>query len=146
MRVVVTGASGNVGAGVLRALKEQMPDAEVIGICRRPPTTGEQYERVRWHAVDLSSPTAAAELEPAMRDADVVIHLALAIQPVRDTDYLYRANVVGTQSLLSAMNAAGIRQLVYASSLGIYAPGRGSPSRRTGPTPASPPRRTADTR
>jgi nucleoside-diphosphate-sugar epimerase len=127
MRVVVTGASGNVGAGVLRALREQMPDAEVVGICRRPPTTGEKYERVQWHAVDLSSPTAAAELEPAMRGADVVIHLALAIQPVRDTDYLYRANVLGTQALLTAMSAAGIRQLVYASSLGIYAPGMGEP-------------------
>ncbi|MDO3634229.1 NAD-dependent epimerase/dehydratase family protein [Mycolicibacterium arseniciresistens] len=127
MRVVVTGASGNVGAGVLRALAAQMPDAEVVGICRRPPTTGEKYERVQWHAVDLSSPTAAAELEPALRRADVVIHLALAIQPVRDTDYLYRANVLGTQALLSAMTAAGIRQLVYASSLGIYAPGRGEP-------------------
>ena len=145
MRVVVTGASGNVGAGVLRALAAQMPDAEVVGICRRPPTTGEKYERVQWHAVDLSSPTAAAELEPAMRDADVVVHLALAIQPVRDADYLYRANVIGTQSLLSAMNAAG-------SATGVrLQPGHlrarpGSPSRRTGRTPASPPRRTAVTR
>ncbi|MGA5463709.1 NAD-dependent epimerase/dehydratase family protein [Mycobacterium sp. NPDC050041] len=127
MRVVVTGASGNVGAGVLRALHERLPDAQVVGVCRRPPTTGEKYERVRWHAVDLASPTAATDLEPAMRDADVVIHLALAIQPLRDTDYLYRANVIGTQSLLSAMTAAGVRQLVYASSLGIYAPGRGEP-------------------
>ncbi|MEV3900985.1 NAD-dependent epimerase/dehydratase family protein [Mycobacterium sp. NPDC050551] len=127
MRVVVTGASGNVGAGVLRALHERLPDAQVVGVCRRPPTTGEKYERVRWHAVDLASPDAAADLEPAMRDADVVVHLALAIQPVRDTDYLYRANVIGTQSLLSAMTAAGVRQLVYASSLGIYAPGRGEP-------------------
>ncbi|GLP82741.1 NAD-dependent epimerase/dehydratase family protein [Mycobacterium antarcticum] len=126
-RVVVTGASGNVGAGVLRALARELPNAEVIGVCRRPPTTGQVYERVGWHAVDLSAPTATADLEPAMRGADVVIHLALAVHPVRDEEYLYRANVVGSQAVFDAMADAGIRQLVYASSLGIYAPGSTAP-------------------
>jgi UDP-glucose 4-epimerase len=126
-RVVVTGASGNVGAGVLRALAKQVPTAEVVGVCRRPPAQGEMYERVQWHAVDLSSPTAAAQLEPAMRGADVVIHLALSVRPVRDADYLYRANVLGTQAVLAAMATAGIQQLIYASSLGIYAGGATAP-------------------
>lgn len=126
-RVVVTGASGNVGAGVLRALALHLPDAEVVGVCRRPPTVGRIYERVCWHSVDLSSRDAAAQLAPAMRRADVVIHLALAVQPVRDEDYLYRANVLGTRAVLKAMTTAGVRQLVYASSLGIYAPGATAP-------------------
>lgn len=130
-RIVVTGASGNVGAGVLRALARHVPDAEVIGVCRRPPTTGKIYERVQWHAVDLSLPSATTQLESAMRDADVVIHLALAVQPVRDEDYLYRANVVGTQAVLAAMSNAGVQQLVYASSLGIYAPGSTAPVSET---------------
>ena len=126
-RIVVTGASGNVGAGVLRALARHLPEAQVIGICRRPPTTGALYEHVQWHAVDLSSSTAASELAPAMRGADVVIHLALAVQPARDAEYLYRANVLGSEAVLRAMDAAGITQLVYASSLGIYAPGAHDP-------------------
>lgn len=126
-RVVVTGASGNVGTGVLRALSRQLPDTEVIGVCRRPPSAGDVYERVHWHAVDLSSPDAADRLAPAMANADVVVHLALAVQPVRDDDYLYRANVLGTQAVLTAMTTAGITQLVYASSLGIYAPGATAP-------------------
>ena len=103
--VVVTGASGNVGAGVLRALTRHLPNAEIVGICRRPPSTGGIYDGVCWHAVDLASPSASADLEQAMRGADVVIHLALAVQPVRDTNYLYRANVLGTQAVLRAMNA-----------------------------------------
>jgi nucleoside-diphosphate-sugar epimerase len=121
--IVVTGASGNVGAGVLRALARCVPDAQVIGVCRRPPTEGTIYERVRWHAVDLSAPDAATQLAPAMRGADVVIHLALAVQPVRDEPQLYRANVRGSRAVLEAMTAAGVGQLVYASSLGIYASG-----------------------
>jgi UDP-glucose 4-epimerase len=126
-RIVVTGASGNVGSGVLRALARQMPDAEVVGVCRRPPTRGPVYERVRWHAVDLSSPSAATDVAPAVKDADIVVHLGLAVQPVRDEDYLYRANVLGTQAVLDAMASAGVPQLVYASSLGVYASGATAP-------------------
>ena len=126
-RIVVTGASGNVGTGVLRALARHLPDAEVVGVCRRPPTEGAVYQRVRWHAVDLSEPDAGARLVPVMRDADVVVHLALAVKPVRDEAYLYRANVNGSKSVLSAMAAAGVGQLVYASSLGIYASGGSMP-------------------
>jgi len=137
-RIVVTGASGNVGAGVLRALAEHEPGAEVIGVCRRPPTHGELYRGMRWHSVDLSSPSAAEQLEPAMRDADVVIHLALAILPAHDADYLYRANVSGTQAVLDAMVTGGVRHLVYASSLGIYAPGIGAPVEETWPTTGQP--------
>ncbi|WP_197377163.1 NAD-dependent epimerase/dehydratase family protein [Mycolicibacterium baixiangningiae] len=137
-RIVVTGASGNVGTGVLRALASKLPDTEVVGVCRRPPTHGQPYERVRWHAVDLSAPNAVADLGAAVRGADAVIHLALAVQPVRDENYLYRANVVGTQALLTAMTTAGVRQLVYASSLGIYAPGSGEPVTEDWPTTGQP--------
>ncbi|MCV7420296.1 NAD-dependent epimerase/dehydratase family protein [Mycobacterium yunnanensis] len=137
-RIVVTGASGNVGAGVLRALARSEPTAELVGVCRRPPSRGELYRGVHWHAVDLSSASAAADLAPALRGADVVIHLALAILPVDDEAYLYRANVLGTQAVLDAMLAAGIRQLVYASSLGIYGPGVGVPVSETWPTTGQP--------
>lgn len=126
-RIVVTGASGNVGFGVLRALARSLPEAQVIGVCRRPPTTGSVYERVRWHAVDLSAPDAADRLVPVLQDADVVVHLALAVQPVRDEQYLYRANVLGSQAVFEAMSVAGVDHLVYASSLGIYAPGTVGP-------------------
>lgn len=122
MRIVVTGASGNVGYGVLKALAKAAPTAEVVGVCRRPPPAAGRYEGVVWHAVDLSEPSAASDLAPAMRGADVVIHLALAIRPVTDRDYLYRANVLGTRAVLDAMTDAGVTRLVYASSLGVYAP------------------------
>ncbi len=121
-RILITGASGNVGAGVLRALIRQEPDAELVGVCRRPPAHGEIYEPVRWSPVDLSAADATARLIDAMHGVDAVIHLALAVQPVDDEDYLYRANVIGARAVLQAMAATGVRQLIYASSLGIYAP------------------------
>lgn len=137
-RIVVTGASGNVGSGVLRALARHVPEAEIVGVCRRPPTAGKLYESVHWHAVDLSEPDAAELLAPAMAGADVVIHLALALYPVHDNDYLYRANVLGTQAVLRAMTDADVKHLVYASSLGVYAPGPRTPVAETYPATGQP--------
>jgi UDP-glucose 4-epimerase len=128
-KIVVTGASGNVGTGVLRALAAALPGDDVVGVCRRPPTHGPVYESVSWHRVDLSTTSAVEDLAPAMQHADVVIHLALALRPTGDEDYLYRVNVLGTHAVLKAMSAAGVQQLIYASSLGVYAPGA------TGPVP-----------
>ncbi len=124
-RIVVTGASGNVGTGVLRALAAQHPEAEVIGVCRRPPT--EVVGNVQWRVVDLGSPNAAADLVPVLQGADAVVHLGWAIQPVRDEEALDRVNIDGTRALLRAMVAVGVGHLVYASSLGVYAPGATAP-------------------
>ena len=126
-KIVITGASGNVGTGVLRALIQAMPGSEIVGICRRPPLVGPAHESVTWARVDLSEGSAVDDLAHAMRDADVVVHLALALRPADDEDYLSRVNVGGTQAVLKAMAGAGVRQLIYASSLGVYAPGATDP-------------------
>lgn len=133
-KVLITGASGNVGTGVLRALAAALPLDEVVGVCRRPPTDGPAYESVSWHRVDLAKTTAVEDLGPAMHRADVVIHLALALRPAGDENYLYRVNVLGTQAVLRAMVAAGVRQLIYASSLGVYAPGATEPVSESWPS------------
>lgn len=137
-RIVITGASGNVGTGVLRALASALPDDEVLGVCRRPPCGPVTSSSVSWHSVDLSRRSACDDLGPAMRGADVVIHLALGLRPVDDEDYLYRVNVAGTQAVLNAMAAAGVRQLIYASSLGVYAPGATRPVSETWPRTGQP--------
>lgn len=126
-RIVVTGASGNVGTGVLRRLAAGLPDAEVVGLCRRPPTSGHPYDRARWSALDVAARSAATELEQAFRGATAVVHLAWAIQPVRHEDVMHRINVDGTAAVLRAVRAAGVPHLVYASSLGAYAPGAAGP-------------------
>ena len=81
MRVVITGASGNVGTALLRRLG---PEHEVVGVCRRPPTGGPPYAGVAWHALDLAGPDVEAALRPLMRGADAVVHLAWGFQPSPD--------------------------------------------------------------
>lgn len=127
MRIVVTGASGNVGTALLRRLHARLPEAGVLGLCRRPPRREPPYDRVRWQALDLTRRAAATALRDTFAGADAVIHLAWAIQPVRDEQAMQRVNVAGTNAVLDAVAEAEVPHLVYASSLGVYAPGARGP-------------------
>jgi UDP-glucose 4-epimerase len=124
VRIVVTGASGNVGTGLLRRLAAA-PEHRVVGVCRRPPPPEPPYDRAEWMAADVTATDAVATLTTALRGADAVVHLAWAIQPVHDEQLLERVNVDGTRAVLDAARAAGVGHVVFASSIGVYAPGPG---------------------
>jgi UDP-glucose 4-epimerase len=117
MRVVVVGATGNVGTSVLNALSEEPGVDSVLGIARRLP--GVDYAKADWATADVSS----SDLLPYFRGADVVIHLAWLIQPGRDLGTLRATNVEGSARVFKAVAAAGVPALVYASSVGAYSPG-----------------------
>ncbi len=123
MKVVVTGASGNVGTALLRRWSHDRSDHEVVGLCRRPPTTaGAPYDRARWLAVDVSHPTVEDLLDDAMHGADRVVHLAWQIQPSRDAEQMRRTNVEGSWRVAEAARRAGVPQLVHLSSIAAYRP------------------------
>jgi UDP-glucose 4-epimerase len=58
-----------------------------------------------------------------MRGADCVVHLAWLIQPSRRESVTHATNVEGSQRVFDAVARAGVPALVYASSVGAYAPG-----------------------
>jgi nucleoside-diphosphate-sugar epimerase len=127
MHVVVVGATGNVGTAVLRLLERTDEIDSVLGVARRVPAapgqnTDPQWSKVRWHAADVST-------DPLdfVSGADAVIHLAWRIQPSRDESALRATNVEGTARLVDAVGSHGAGALVYASSVGTYAPGPKSP-------------------
>ena len=122
MRLAVTGASGNVGSALLRAVRAHHPDWEVVGIARRPPATpsASAGTDISWAAIDLAERDAPAELRAALAGADAVVHLAWAIQPNRDQGYLARVNLDGTRKVIEATQAVAAPHLVVASSIGAY--------------------------
>jgi UDP-glucose 4-epimerase len=117
MRVVVVGASGNVGTSVLRSLAAEPEVESVLGIARRVPA--HSFPKTEWHAADI----ARSPLRPLFEGADAVIHLAWLIQPGRDKQQLHEVNVEGSARVFRAAAGAGVKTLVYASSIGAYAPG-----------------------
>ena len=124
MRIVITGASGNLGTALLRRLAEDSEPHTVVGVVRRPPVdAGAPYDAVEWFSVDLADSGAQAALAPAMVGADAVVHLAWGFQPSHNIEYLDRLGLDGTRAVVQAADAAGVRHLVHLSSLGAYAPG-----------------------
>ncbi|CAN5745670.1 NAD-dependent epimerase/dehydratase family protein [soil metagenome] len=117
MRVVVTGATGNVGTSVLSALAREQAVETVVGIARRKPDVS--YPKTHWVEADI----VRADLAPHFRGADAVMHLAWLIQPSRRPADLWAVNVHGSTRVFEAAKRAGAGVLVYASSVGAYALG-----------------------
>lgn len=124
MRIVIIGASGNVGTALLRRLRETRSGDRLVGLVRRPPDPVGEYRGVDWHALDVSGPDAAGELGRHFVEADAVVNLAWGFQPTRNTGYLESVGVGGTAAVLGAAQSAGVGLLVHMSSVGTYAPGR----------------------
>src|SRR5437588_789757 len=117
MRIVVVGASGNVGTSVLGALAEEAEVESILGIARRRPNL--QSPKTSWVAADI----ARANLTPHLKGADALIHLAWLIQPSHRESVMYEANVDGSARVFEAVAPAEVPSLIYASSVGAYAPG-----------------------
>ncbi len=117
MRVVVTGATGNVGTSVLEALAGEPAVDEIVGVARRSPQ--QTFPRTAFVAADV----VQTDLVPILRGADAVVHLAWLIQPGRDESATYAVNVRGSERVFAATVQAKVPTLVYASSVGAYSPG-----------------------
>jgi UDP-glucose 4-epimerase len=117
MRIVVIGATGNVGTSVVSALAADPAVQEIVGVARRRPELA--MPRTRWLTADVLND----DLVPHLQGADAVIHLAWLIQPARDRRLTRAVNVEGSRRVFEATAAAGVRRLVYASSIGAYSPG-----------------------
>jgi nucleoside-diphosphate-sugar epimerase len=117
MRVVVVGATGNVGTSVLHALARDPHVQSIVGVARRPPRIS--FPGTQWVRADIRSD----DVVEIFRGADAVVHLAWLIQPSRDEAELRSVNVDGSARVFHAAGEAGVRTLVYASSIGAYSPG-----------------------
>jgi UDP-glucose 4-epimerase len=119
MRVVITGATGNVGTSLVRALAADERVDEIVGIARRRPEL--TVPKTTWAQADVEAD--AGRLPELFAGADAVVHLAWLIQPSRDLRELRRVNVDGSRAVFEAAAAAGVGTLVHASSIGAYSPG-----------------------
>src|SRR3954454_13654334 len=101
MRVVVVGATGNVGTSVLHSLAHEPAVDSVVGVARRLP--GMSFPKTEWVSADVVSD----DLVTIFRGADAVVHLAWLIQPSRDSALLRAVNVDGSARVFRAAGGAG---------------------------------------
>ena len=122
--IVVTGATGHVGNVLIRDLVSsgQVVRALVLPGDDLCPLDGLDVEIIHGDVTDLAS------LESAFTGADVAFHLAgiVTIMPGMEK-VLQRVNVGGVRNVAAACRAAGVRRLVYTSSVhAIAEPPRGT--------------------
>jgi UDP-glucose 4-epimerase len=115
MKYLVTGGSGYIG-GRLIDLLTQDPENEVLNLDLRPPAT--PRPRTRFQQMDVRDRGMRALLESERPDA--LVHLAFVLNPMRDEQTMYDIDVNGTQNVLEAASAAGVGQLLVASSTTAY--------------------------
>lgn len=133
MKVFVTGATGFIGASIVREL---LKDGCQVRALVRPgaDTANLQGLDLELWPGDLLDP---ASLENGIRGCSRVFHAAADYRLwTRDPAMMYRINVDGTRSVLEAALKAGVERFVYTSSVGTLGnPGDGTPG--TEETPVS---------
>ncbi|MFC2047559.1 NAD-dependent epimerase/dehydratase family protein [Chloroflexota bacterium] len=112
MTVVVTGASGHVGANLVRTLIDKNRSVRALLHKHSKSLEGLDIDTVSGNICDLDS------LRHAFSGAEVVYHLAARISiSMDDWSLLETVNVCGTRNVIEACISCGVRRLVYFSSI-----------------------------
>jgi len=135
MRVAVTGGAGQLGTLVLRRLCADRTVAEVRSLDLRPPLA--VSPKLKAIQADVRDPQLARHLE----GCDVLVHLAFLVAKRGTREMQDEVNVEGSKNVFRAALAAGVRRVVYASSIAAYGvvPGHPEPLVETSPRIRQPP-------
>ncbi len=112
MRVLITGAAGNMGSLLARHLLAG-PHRLKLVVHRAPlQFDARGYPNVSVCRADLERP---ATLPEACRDVDCIVHFAGRLFAPRPARFLPRTNVGYVENLLAAAQAAGVRKFILVS-------------------------------
>ena len=114
MRILVTGGTGVIGASTVAALLERGHDVRLLS--RHAERDARAWPNgvtpVEGDVADASSIAGAAD------GCDVVVHLVAIVDESPPDVTFQRVNVDGTRNIVAEAERAGVRKIVYASSLG----------------------------
>jgi len=113
MHVALTGATGLVGGNLAQAL---LAAGHTVTATRRGGSRAAHLDELdlQWAQADLSDTEG---LSHAFQGAEVVFHCAAAVSVRRvPPPWMVDANVAGTQRVIDACQAAGVRRLLHCSS------------------------------
>jgi nucleoside-diphosphate-sugar epimerase len=114
-RILVTGASGFLGGHFVRRLST---DGVPVRATTRLMLRAKHLPAVQWIQCDLGQ---EEQLKRALSGVETVFHCAALAGPPGSLKEYEEANVRGTVRLAELAAAAGVRTLVYISSLSVYA-------------------------
>lgn len=128
----MTGPTGEIGQAVVAALQRSREVQRVLGMARKPFDPAEQgWKKVFYRRGDVLDREAVDAL---VSGADVVVHLAFII--MGGPEESRAVNLQGSRNVFEASVAAGVRRLVYASSVAAYGYHSDNPQPLTEDVPA----------
>jgi uronate dehydrogenase len=114
-KVLMTGASGGVGARLRKLLKPVYPDL-VLSDLKQPDDLGADEQFIQADLADI------AQVEAAVDGMEGIIHLGgYSIEGPWET--ILQSNIIGTYNLFEAARRKGVKRVVFASSnhaVGFY--------------------------
>jgi nucleoside-diphosphate-sugar epimerase len=121
MKVLITGATGLLGGHLLHALQQRGEQirALVLPVENAEKLMAQGVEVVRGDVTDTST------LAPAVKDIEIIIHLAGMMGVERPLADYRLVNVTGSENLYRAAQAEGVRRFVHTSSHTVYGLGYG---------------------
>ena len=119
-RVLVTGAAGFLGQGLIGALAQGRLCEAVIAVDVRELPAAQQLPGITWVRQDVRDPALANTI--AAHHIDTVVHLASIVTPGKDSNraFEYSVDVGGTHNVLQACVQHGVRHIVVSSSGAAY--------------------------
>jgi nucleoside-diphosphate-sugar epimerase len=116
MRIGVTGATGFVGGALVRRLLNEKADVQILA---RPSRNADDLEARGTRVIrgKLTDGMAVAQL---VQGCDLVYHCAAKVDSPGTKAEFIDTNVNGTESVLRACLAEGVRRVIYLSSIAVY--------------------------
>ncbi len=112
MKIAVSGASGHLGATLVRILLRQKHEVRVLVHTDSRALQGLDVESVKGSLEDT------AVLQRLCQDSEVVFHLAAKISIGGESyDEVYKVNVEGTQKMAAAARNTGAKRFIHFSSI-----------------------------
>lgn len=122
-RVLITGVYGLIAGSVYRRLIEESSGYEVYGLARRraesdrvPSDETIVVPEERFFLSDLSD---LDEVVKAVSGMDVVVHMAADPSGRGGWESILNSNVIGAYNVFEACRIAGVKRVVYASSIQV---------------------------
>ena len=121
MRILITGAGGQIGHDLIGALLGQSHDVVSTDLAPRPPSHA--HAGGDWQRLDVTDPGAVHHLFTELRP-ELVFHLAaiLSARGESDPQLAYEVNQTGTWNVLEACRRARVARLVFTSSIAVFGP------------------------
>jgi dihydroflavonol-4-reductase len=117
LKIALTGASGYTGGRLLETLRAR---GDEVAVLVRPRSVTDRLRGLATRVVagELGDRAAARRL---VEGCDAVLHVAAVYRTAGHPDSYYRdVNVGGTEALLDAAVAVGLRRFVHTSTVGVH--------------------------